>query len=76
MKYDIAADESVSEAVLVSVSRFESTAVTDLPLLYETIDPDSLEAIFTSQADICVSFVYSNSRVEIYDNEFITVEAT
>ncbi|MBX0298355.1 HalOD1 output domain-containing protein [Haloarcula nitratireducens] len=76
MKYEIAADERVSEAVLESVSSFESTAITDLPLLYETIEPDSLEAILTSHADICVSFVYSNSRIEIYDDEFLVVEVT
>ncbi|MBX0296705.1 HalOD1 output domain-containing protein [Haloarcula nitratireducens] len=66
----------MSEAVLASVSSFESTAITDLPLLYETIDPDSLEAILTSHADMCVSFDYSDSRIEIYDDEFLIVEAT
>ena len=75
MKYEIAADERVSEAVLASVSSFESTAISDLPLLYETVDPDSLETILTSHADICVSFDYSDSRIEIYDGEFLTVKS-
>ncbi|WP_135304939.1 HalOD1 output domain-containing protein [Haloarcula amylovorans] len=76
MKYEIAADERVSEAVLAGVSRFESTAVSDLPLLYGAIDPDALEVLLTSQENTCVSFVYSNSRIEIHDKEFLTVEAT
>ncbi|MFC6871757.1 hypothetical protein [Halobellus marinus] len=35
MNYDISPDESVSQAVVSSVSKFEDTAFTDLPSLYE-----------------------------------------
>jgi hypothetical protein len=77
MNYDISPDESVSQAVVSGVSKFEDTAFTDLPSLYETIDPDALNKMFIDEnANIKLSFSYSNSLVVVCDGESLRVEAT
>ncbi|GAA0261169.1 HalOD1 output domain-containing protein [Halobaculum roseum] len=75
MEYEIGAGESVSQAVLRCVSQFEDTAITELPLLYESVDPDALNRIFTMQCNSRVSFAFSNSLIDVYNNEYLTVEA-
>ncbi|WP_311171406.1 HalOD1 output domain-containing protein [Halobellus ordinarius] len=77
MKYDISPDESVAQAVVMSVSEFENTAFSDLPPIYETIDPDALNTIFTDEeATIHLSFSYSNSHIVVCNGESLTVEDT
>jgi len=76
MEYEIDSEESVSHAVLISVSELENTAVTDLPTLCESVDPDALEDIFTGDGNTHISFGYSNSIIEIYNGEYLTIEPT
>lgn len=77
MDISIAPTETVSEAVLRGVSEFECRPVTELPPLYETIDPDALDTLCTSSSEtlhstaLSVSFVYCNSRVVVDDAETI-----
>lgn len=77
MNISIAATESVSEAVIRGVSAFESRPATDLPPLYETIEPDALDALCTSPPDTprntipTVSFVYSTAHVRVDGSETI-----
>ncbi|MGB9950985.1 HalOD1 output domain-containing protein (plasmid) [Haloarcula marismortui] len=75
MEYQIGSEESLSHAVLTSVSMLEDTATTDLPVLYKTVDPNALDAIFAGDGNICISFGFSNSLIEVYNGEYLTVES-
>jgi hypothetical protein len=76
MEYNINSDERVSHAVTRGVSITENTTVSDLPALYESVDPEALDVLFKSEGNIYVSFAYSNSLVDVYNGEYLTVEAT
>jgi hypothetical protein len=74
VEYEIEPEVSVSQAVLTSVSKLENTAITDLPMLYTTVDPDALDDIFAGKGNNRISFAYSNSLVDVYNGEYLTVE--
>jgi len=75
MEYEIGSTESISQAVTTSVAMCEDTDTTELPILYDAIDIDALENIFVDEGAIRVSFAYSDSRVEIHNGEYLTVES-
>ena len=75
MEYEIDSGESVSQAVLTSVSILENTALTNLPVLYETLDPDALDAIFEGNGNSRISFAFSNSLIEVYNGKYLTVKS-
>ncbi len=75
MEYEIDSGESVSQAVLTSVGIVEDTAITNLPVLYETVDPDALDAIFAGDGNRRMSFAFSNSCIEVYNGEYLIVES-
>lgn len=76
MEYTIDSDESVSHAVTMSVSVIENTAITDLPPLYESLDPDALNAICSGEGNTHIAFAYSHSLIDVYNGEYLTVETT
>ncbi len=65
---------TVTQAVITSVSISENIPETALPILYDSIDTDALEAVFAGRGRSHISFLYSNSLVEIYNREDLTVE--
>jgi hypothetical protein len=79
MEYNISPEEPVSQAVVTAVSIFEGRDPTTIDPLTETIDPDALDQIFTSRFNgrpRCggrVSFVYSQSRITVDNNEYVEV---
>jgi hypothetical protein len=76
MEYEIGPEEPVSQAVITSVSNFENTAPTDLPMLHESLDPEALDRLFAGNGCKRVSFAYSNSKITVSNGEYLTVEAT
>jgi len=76
MEYETDSDESISRAVVTITSRVENTAINDLPPLYESIDPDKLDAMFAKQGQVHVSFSYSDSLIDIYNGEYLRAETT
>jgi Halobacterial output domain 1 len=80
MEYDIGAEQSVSVAVTKAVSEFEDCSLNSLPPLYETVAPDCLDGLYSTQADgTCrnegsISFVFSNSQVKVDNQEYILVQ--
>lgn len=80
MEYEIGPGDPVSIAVVKAVGEFENCAPGSLPHLYETIDPDCLDGLYSSRRDGShrvgghVSFVFSNSRVTVDNAEYLTVE--
>ena len=75
MEYEIDSGESVSQAVLTSVGIVENTAIANLPVLYETLDLDALDSIFAGNGNSRISFVFSNSHIEVYNEEYLIVES-
>lgn len=79
MECEIGLQETVSEAVVLSVSAFEDQAPMSLPPLFGVVDPDALSEICQerdderSQSEVTVSFSYSNSQVTVENGETIIV---
>lgn len=80
MEYDIDQEDPISIAVVKAVGEFENCAPSSLPRLYETIDPDCLDGLYSPQVDGShrvgghVSFVFSSSKVTVDNSEYVTVE--
>lgn len=51
---DVPTDEPLSHAVVEAVSEAEDAQPTELPPLFSAIDPDALDALFTSAGDEAV----------------------
>jgi len=75
VEYEIDSEESISQAVVKIVSMLENTAPTDLPVLHDSVDSEALDAIFTGNENYHLSFAYSNSQIEVYNGEYLTVES-
>ena len=71
---------SITEAVVSSVAVATERDPIDLPPLYSAIDPDALDALFSSAFDqgssraIRVSFEYADCRVIVEDQETVRVK--
>ena len=70
--YHVRRDESVAEAVVRVVSSVTQTEQTGLEPLYSKVDPDALNALFTSPengvprpTDGVVAFDYAGNHIEI-----------
>lgn len=58
-----------SERVLETVAAYSNTPPEELPLLYEAIDPDALDALFTSnELSARVEFEYNDYHVAVSDD--------
>lgn len=72
-------DADISLRIVDSIAAENGCDPTDLPVLYETIDPGALDALFrpsgTSQRSIGqVSFRYAGYRVSVDADGTITIE--
>ena len=69
-----------SEAVITAVAEARDLAETDLPSLYDSIDPDGLNALFVSSSvegprrDGTVTFAYADCEISVHGHG--TVEVT
>lgn len=70
------ADESVTMAVVIAMGAVQDTPPTELPPLYEAVNPDALETLFSRQAGPGrVTFRYcehvvsvdADGQIEIYE---------
>ncbi|ELY90286.1 hypothetical protein C483_12278 [Natrialba hulunbeirensis JCM 10989] len=68
-QYDYDTDHTASLAVIEAVSTAADCDPTELPPLYDTIDPDALDALFSDQTATDVrpeiSFTYDQYEVTI-----------
>lgn len=72
-------DSSVVEKIVEEISTAEQVGPTDLPPIYEEINPDALNQLFRSDNgplsdDIEVSFSYNGYSVTVTDDGAIEVE--
>jgi len=71
------AEESVPDAVLTVIAAIENVRRTDLPILYDAVDPDALEALLASATGpLSVTFRYHDYRIEITAEGYLSVEST
>lgn len=69
--FDWTASESVSEAVIRAVAILSDKPPTELPPLYDAVDPDALNAIITDgvstseQGRVEITFSFNNYLVKI-----------
>jgi len=77
MERRVAADRSVSHTLISAVAEVEGCCPTDLPPLYDTLDADALDALFsggTSCSPQCegnLTFEYSDSSVTIWSDRSV-----
>lgn len=70
----VGGDEAVSTAVVEAVSEASETSVVDLPPLYESVDPDALDTLFSGeQTPDCLTFEYAGYLVTVHDDYVLVV---
>lgn len=74
IEYTVEEDESVSIVVVEAVAIVSDSLITDLPPLYEEIDPDALNALFaTRQTDVSAEFQYQGYLICIHADDTISI---
>jgi len=78
---EVQADGSLIVAVIEAVAAVSNTPTADLPPLYDTVDTEALERLFSSRRDeterpVCVCFEYFGHAVTIRDGRTVTVRPT
>jgi hypothetical protein len=68
-------DESPSSTVVEAVAELEAMNVTELPALYETLDPDALDQLYDSCTDARVTFSYYDYRIAVDTDGSVTVQS-
>lgn len=78
VEHTVEEDKSVNTAVVEAVAAVSDSPVTEIPALYEAIDPDALERLFrTGQTDAFIAirfhgylvYVHANNRVTLYQGK-------
>lgn len=67
-------NHSVSERVIETVAAEAETDPMDLPLLYETIDPDALDALIETLSDGEVTFQYAGFAITVESTGIIELD--
>lgn len=70
--YAIAPIEDTLVDIIEHVAALEETAVCDLPPLYESVDPDLLDAVLES-GEVTVSFSYCGYAVSVQSDGLLIV---
>ncbi|RQG93288.1 hypothetical protein EA462_01295 [Natrarchaeobius halalkaliphilus] len=75
---DVADENCVSQTVVEAIAEAEGTDPLELtPPLYEVIDPDALENLFTDGKTVGkIIFNYNNFEVCVFSDDSISVETT
>jgi hypothetical protein len=64
--HDWEGDQSLSMTVIDAVSDVSGTDPTDLPPLYDSINPEALDNLFTSERVGSVSFEFAGMPVSVH----------
>ena len=68
-------EPTTGERVVEAVAAASECDVVELPPLYESIDPDALDALVDSMANGYISFTYADHRVTVDSDETVSVDA-
>jgi len=73
--HDWSGDQSLSMTVIDAVSAVSGTDPAELPPLYDAIDPDALDSLFTAQTEGRVSFEFAGMPVTVHATGEVRVHA-
>lgn len=74
VEHTVGEDESVNIAVVEAVAAVSDSVVTEIPPLYEVIDPDVLDRLFTtSQADAFLAIRFHGYLIHIHADKSVTL---
>jgi hypothetical protein len=66
---------SVSRAVIDAVAAVEGTPPTELPPLYDVVDPDALDKVFAGKASLGkVMFNYNSYEITVEADGYVAIE--
>ncbi|NIC00981.1 HalOD1 output domain-containing protein [Halobacterium sp. R2-5] len=64
---------SPSEQIVTKIAEENNAGVTALPPLYDTIDPEKLDALIQSLEDGSISFTYAGYEVTVTSEKEVTI---
>lgn len=73
---DVTESGPAHEQVVRAVANADGVGPTDLQPLYETVDPEALDALFEPGVDGTVAFTYEGHDVVIDSADGVTVDGT
>jgi hypothetical protein len=62
-----------SEAIILEISNLESLEPTEMPALYEVLNPAALDELFRGRAPGTVAFEYAGYKVNVFGCERATI---
>ena len=65
--------ETATEAVIQTVAETTNTDPLELPPLYETIDPDALDALIADMQAGTISFTYTDCEITVHSDSTVTI---
>ena len=71
----IPSDDDTTMAIVSRIAEAENTAVTDLPPVYDVLDPECLTSLLDSDG-VTVSFTYCGYRVTVTSDDEISLRGT
>lgn len=72
--YTVNEEETILEGIVTAVGAIENEDLTDLPALYDVIDPDYIESLFeTGPEDLRITFQYAGYDIAVNGNRRIAV---
>lgn len=66
--------ETAAEAVIQTVAETTDTDPLELPPLYETIDPDALDALIEDMQAGSISFTYTGREITVHSDGTVTID--
>ena len=66
--------ETATEAVIQTVAETTDTDPLELPPLYETIDPDALDALIADMQAGTISFTYTDCEITVHSDGTVTID--
>lgn len=78
VRHEFEGHTSATTAVIEAVAAARGTEPTDLPTLYDVIDPDALDELFeagggSDRPERCVEFAYAGCTVRVRTGPHVTV---
>jgi hypothetical protein len=73
--HDWDGDQSLSMTVIDAVSAVSNAEPAELPPLYESIDPDALDSLFTAQTEGRVFFEFAGLPVTVHATGEVRIHA-
>lgn len=71
--HQVESEQSMSAAIVQRVAAFTDRAATSLPPLFNTVDPDALDALFTDRFNGTLTFEYAGCQVRVAGDSSVTV---